>query len=316
MDIFSNALLSLTISDMQITSFHFTAPWGIETVGSEPACSVVVLEGGCWFAPKGEKRVELLKGDSIINLRGYKFELSSSKTGSLVPVSQVLNQTEFPGFDYFPPGVHLEANWGGGGQATKVLCLPFRFENDMWNRLIGALPDFMLIREKQSRAYPSIQSSIDFITAEKSQNLPGEYAVKIRLAELTLVSQLRAYIAEQTESKGLLAGVKNKKINSVLSALHKHPEANWQVKQMADIAGMSRSAFALKFKVLLETSPMEYVHSLRINKACQYLKQGSLSITEIAHRVGYESDRHFRRTFQRFMEMAPGVYRKSLNCTD
>jgi AraC family L-rhamnose operon regulatory protein RhaS len=49
---------------------------------------------------------------------------------------------------------------------------------------------------------------------------------------------------------------------------------------------------------------------LRINLAAAMLRDTGLPITEVRQRVGFNDDSHFRRTFRKYLGMAPGEYRR------
>jgi AraC-like DNA-binding protein len=82
------------------------------------------------------------------------------------------------------------------------------------------------------------------------------------------------------------------------------------VESLAETAGMSRSAFALRFKELLGQTPLEYVTDWRMQKALQLLKEDDKKLVEVAQSVGYESDAAFSKAFKRIVGLTPGEYRQ------
>ncbi len=73
---------------------------------------------------------------------------------------------------------------------------------------------------------------------------------------------------------------------------------------------MSRSAFAARFKDLVEETPMQYVTRWRMNVALTWLREGDLSLTELAERLGYQSEAAFSRAFKRAIGISPGAARR------
>jgi AraC-like DNA-binding protein len=51
------------------------------------------------------------------------------------------------------------------------------------------------------------------------------------------------------------------------------------------------------------------IHRRRISKACEWLLNGSLTISQIASKCGFSDPDYFRRIFKRYMQMSPGDYR-------
>jgi len=71
---------------------------------------------------------------------------------------------------------------------------------------------------------------------------------------------------------------------------------------------MSRTAFAQRFRSLVGQTPVSYIATWRMQKAAYLLKMGSLSIAQIAARVGYASELAFAKAFRRRIGIPPGAY--------
>jgi AraC-like DNA-binding protein len=93
--------------------------------------------------------------------------------------------------------------------------------------------------------------------------------------------------------------------------MHERVENPWTVETLADAAGMSRSAFALKFKELLGETPLEYLTNWRMYKATRLLQQDNRKLFEVAKSVGYDSDAAFSKAFKRVLGVAPKEYRRN-----
>ncbi|MBL8155138.1 MAG: helix-turn-helix transcriptional regulator, partial [Anaerolineae bacterium] len=57
--------------------------------------------------------------------------------------------------------------------------------------------------------------------------------------------------------------------------------------------------------------PFQYVTRWRMQVAADLLKNSSLTLSEIANRVGYRSDLTFSKAFRRQMNTSPGRYRRA-----
>lgn len=56
----------------------------------------------------------------------------------------------------------------------------------------------------------------------------------------------------------------------------------------------------------------DFLHYLRINRACEYLLSTQMSIIDIAVEVGYNNVKTFNRNFVRLQKMTPGDFRESI----
>jgi AraC-like DNA-binding protein len=80
------------------------------------------------------------------------------------------------------------------------------------------------------------------------------------------------------------------------------------LQALADLAGMSRSTFALRFKETVGKSPMEYLTRWRMLLAGDRLTNSRDSISTIALSLGYESESAFSTAFKRIMGGSPRQY--------
>jgi len=80
---------------------------------------------------------------------------------------------------------------------------------------------------------------------------------------------------------------------------------------LAEQAHLSPSQLARIFHAATGTSPMERLAELRIDRAKHLLLEGTLSIAQIAGRVGFGSASHFAKRFRALAGVSPSDYRRS-----
>lgn len=78
--------------------------------------------------------------------------------------------------------------------------------------------------------------------------------------------------------------------------------------ELAAVAGLSPYHFARVFRRSVGQSPNAYVIAQRLAHAAHLLRQRSLSIPQVAERVGYQDVRHFARLFRRQVGCSPADY--------
>lgn len=82
------------------------------------------------------------------------------------------------------------------------------------------------------------------------------------------------------------------------------------VAAMVAQSGLAERSFKRRFQQATGMSPMEYVHTLRLEESKQMLEAGSEPIEAIANEVGYEDAGFFSRLFRRNVGITPAQYRK------
>lgn len=78
---------------------------------------------------------------------------------------------------------------------------------------------------------------------------------------------------------------------------------------LADQVYLSYSAYERLFRDTLGMTPTEFITDCRLTEAKHLLESTELSVTEIAHRVGFYDSSHFYRSFFRKNGVSPSQYR-------
>jgi AraC family transcriptional regulator, regulatory protein of adaptative response / methylphosphotriester-DNA alkyltransferase methyltransferase len=75
--------------------------------------------------------------------------------------------------------------------------------------------------------------------------------------------------------------------------------------------GVSINHLIKLFKQHMDFTPIQYVSKIRVDKAKELLKQGDISILEIAYATGYKSLSNFYKCFKDQTGYTPSEYKKS-----
>jgi len=122
---------------------------------------------------------------------------------------------------------------------------------------------------------------------------------------------LREFLQNSGHTAGFVSAFQDTRIIKVLEAIYDEPEKNWNVDMMAQIATMSRSAFAGRFKELMSESPLQHLKRWRMQNAYRWLRDERVTVAQAASRCGYESEAAFAKAFKRETGLSPGIVRKS-----
>ncbi len=80
------------------------------------------------------------------------------------------------------------------------------------------------------------------------------------------------------------------------------------LQDLSRVACMSRFHLARRFRHGTGTSPMQYLHQLRIQQAKHLLRLSGRSLSQIAVELGFFDQSHFTRCFRRATGTTPGAY--------
>ncbi|OOG25412.1 AraC family transcriptional regulator [Thioalkalivibrio denitrificans] len=89
-----------------------------------------------------------------------------------------------------------------------------------------------------------------------------------------------------------------------------HYDQDAPVAEMVRRSGLSERSFMRRFARATGMSPLEYVHTLRLEESKQLLETTDLSVEAVANEVGYEDASFFGRLFRRKVGITPTQYRR------
>jgi transcriptional regulator GlxA family with amidase domain len=92
-----------------------------------------------------------------------------------------------------------------------------------------------------------------------------------------------------------------------------HLEWPLTVADMARVGNVSASRLHALFREHLMTTPQKYLTQRRLRRASELLAHTSLSVMEVALRVGYGDQAAFTRAFRKHVGTAPLGYRAALS---
>ena len=89
----------------------------------------------------------------------------------------------------------------------------------------------------------------------------------------------------------------------------RRPGPPWTVASLAATVGLSRTAFAARFRQRMGTTPTAYLVGLRMARASALLRDERSTLAAVAAQVGYGSEAAFSAALKRFAGVSPGAYR-------
>ncbi|HEY5525612.1 MAG TPA: AraC family transcriptional regulator, partial [Clostridium sp.] len=84
------------------------------------------------------------------------------------------------------------------------------------------------------------------------------------------------------------------------------------IDDLANLAKMNSQYLARFFKSLIGKTPIEYINSYRIERACILIKNTDSSILDISMNVGFDNLSYFIKQFKKYKHVTPSAYRKQL----
>jgi AraC-like DNA-binding protein len=264
----------------------------------------VVTHGACWGGIVGEPPVRLEAGDVIAFPQGDAHIMSSAPgmRGGLQAEAYrtVRDNRRLP--------VRVDIGEGGSDPA-RLICGFLGCDARPFNPLLATLPRMLHVRPDAAGGL--LGRLVELALFESETPRAGGECVLSRVSELLFVEVVRRYLSTlPPDSVSWLAGVRDENIGRVLGKLHNRPTHDWTLDELAREVGMSRSALAERFGGFVGVPPMQYLAQWRMQLASSMLSGTTLSLAEIAERVGYGSEAALSRAYKRWVGVSPGEWRR------
>lgn len=104
--------------------------------------------------------------------------------------------------------------------------------------------------------------------------------------------------------------IEDQKIAEMQAYIYGHYGDNLELSDLAHVFGFSYHYLSSYFNQYAKEGFSEYLNRIRVEKACELLKERGISIAEISHRVGYADHSYFCRVFKKFTGDTPSDYRR------
>lgn len=298
MDPLSDVLSQLNADKAYVIGLRTGGEWGLHFPPPETIKFNAVVEGECWLTVEGEPApIHLQTGDCFILTRPRAFTLGhaqESKTEDAVGV--------------FRHAVQGVLHYGTG---DDFFMIGGRFNYGQEARLLlDSLPTVAVVNAHSDSA-PVLQWALTLLVQEVANRSPGGAMMAQQLGNIMLIQVLRQYLGiVQENPAGWLFALSDPRVNAALEAIHADPARRWSVQQLAEVAGVSRSTFALNFKQKVGFGPLEYLLRWRIQLASRRLAASNVTVSSVAQSLGYDSDSAFSSAFKRVMACSPREYRE------
>ena len=92
--------------------------------------------------------------------------------------------------------------------------------------------------------------------------------------------------------------------------------SEFNITQMVDEVGMSRTQLHRKLKELTGFSAARFMQNIRMQQAMKLLKEKRVNVSQIAYSVGFSSQTHFSTTFKQYYGVSPTEYIRQLEAEE
>ncbi|HPZ00001.1 MAG TPA: AraC family transcriptional regulator [Clostridiales bacterium] len=156
----------------------------------------------------------------------------------------------------------------------------------LWQKEILEETERMYLIRDEKAAPLKVQSAFLDIWLRLYENIPPEVRPKLQNTDLSILKNMISYIRQNHNTRITLADI-------------------------AAAGAVGQSKCCKLFAKYIYQTPNGYLTQYRLDKSTALLKDTDMSITEIAHAVGFGSGSYYAETFRVRFGKSPSAYRKS-----
>jgi AraC-like DNA-binding protein len=275
-DAFSNVLDMLRLRGTSVATGTLSAGESLGYSESKPCIYVIQAGQLSFIAAPSDTTTDVQSGDVALMVRGEPHQLA--------------NVGEMP---------------------AQFIRGEFDFDSIFANRFLGTLPAVLLLERPGHKSHEWGDVCCAFMAFEAAHGYAGSTAMISRLLDLLFIRTLRSWASESRLGYGWVSCASDPRIGRVLTNIQSNPSRPWNLLQFADVAGMSRTAFASRFLEVIGQSPIAYLNQWRLDLAADLLRRQNLSISQLISHVGFTSETAFGRAFRLRHGQSPMQWRRA-----
>ncbi len=302
MDALSTVLEATRLRSVVYSKFPLAAPWGLDIVKDENSQFWRLVSGSCTVGSPDGRVIELTEGDLVFVPHGSAHWIADKATSLRMPSPEFVKARR--------EGIPV---FNGGGNVTTLIAGHFEFDYQPLHPFLKDLPPIIHIRQYVTENQLLLKQVTQLMLEELNNEKPGSRVMLKSLSEIMFVNIIRAYLDLEQSGPGcgFLSALNDPGISKALKLMQDSPQNDWTLESLASEIGMSRSVFFNRFKKLVHETPLSYLTNWRIRQAQKLLTTDNSNISEIAAKVGYQSESAFNRIFKSKTGQTPAAYRRS-----
>ncbi|MDR2057530.1 MAG: AraC family transcriptional regulator [Dysgonamonadaceae bacterium] len=100
-------------------------------------------------------------------------------------------------------------------------------------------------------------------------------------------------------------------VKKLTKIIHQNIEnSDFNVDKLSEELCMSRSSLLRKIKGISELMPNDFIRITRLKRAAEILSEGKYKVNEVCYMVGFQSNSHFSKAFQKQFGVLPKNFTK------
>ncbi|UUX95570.1 AraC family transcriptional regulator [Aquabacterium sp. J223] len=185
----------------------------------------------------------------------------------------------------------------------------------LWNRplhpFFAELPAWTVLRADARPRLGPLALAAGLMEQEIRAAEPGADTIVQALLDTVFTYALREIAAQRGQvGQGWSHAVRDPQVRRALTLMHERSAHAWTLDELAQQAGLSRTALAERFRDAMGDTPLNHLRVLRMQRAMRLLAETDHKLEAVAAEVGYQDAFSFSKVFKRTLGLSPKAFRQ------
>ena len=241
------------------------------------------------------------------------------KTSGSRIVGQKISEFEENDLTLIAPGLphQFKNQMNDNGEKIHSIIIQFHplilgktfFERDETTEIVS-----LLEKAKRGIAFGKSTIKLHELKLKRLLNMKGFNGLLLFLEILNDMAKTDDFMyLSEIDWQESISGKGKELTDRVFHYIFNHFTEDITLKQVAEVAGLSKSAFSHFFKKRSGKTYSEFVNELRISHSLKLLTESEKSIAEICYESGFGNISYFNRVFKSLQKQTPREYRMKHN---
>ena len=195
--------------------------------------------------------------------------------------------------------------------ASVVVGGAYQLWNTPLHPFFSELPSWTVLRADARPRLGPLALAAGLMEQEIRAAEPGTDTIVLALLDMVFTYSLREIAAERGHAgHGWSHAVHDPQVRRALTLMHERSAHAWTLDELAQQAGLSRTALAERFRDAMGDTPLNHLRVLRMQRATRLLAETDHKLEAVAAEVGYQDAFSFSKVFKRTVGMSPKAFRQ------
>lgn len=195
---------------------------------------------------------------------------------------------------------------------VDILCGHFTCANVSSAIFMSLLPNLVHVPLAAHQSTHILHALASVFRSEHQHRQQGSHMIVDALGKALLAYGLRLGSYAEVIEPSILALGADPRLSKAVYAVVRDPAQPWSIDTLAALCQMSRTTFIRHFQAQSGCKIAEFIAKIRVLHACKLLTDSTISITNIAFDVGYQSQSAFGKVFKEHTGLTPRQFRQQM----